>query len=176
MGRSPASQAVPEGRIRLCSRRDSEAIYQIINEAAKAYKRGVPPHVYHEPQMPMDELMRERERITFLAYEENGSILGVIGYEHVKDVTLIRHAYVLPGVQRKGIGSLLLKHVEAAIAESGRPRRVIIGTYSGAEWAISFYEKHGYSKSGNPQQILTQYYNIPEVQRLNSLTLEKTLS
>ncbi len=99
-----------------------------------------------------------------------------MGYEHVGEIALIRHAYVRPGAQRKGIGTLLLKQVEGAIISTKSAGRIIIGTYTGASWAISFYEKHGYRKSSNPQEILTKYYDIPEVQRLNSLTLEKTLA
>lgn len=147
----------------------------MINEAAKAYKGVLGPQVYHEPQMSMDELQREIKRIKFLAYEKNGRILGVMGYEFVGVVALIRHAYVVPGSQRTGIGTFLLKQIEDIIAKSKSAKRIIIGTYCDASWAISFYEKHGYRKSSDPEQILTEYYDIPELQRENSVTLEKIL-
>ena len=35
-----------------------------------------------------------------------------MGFQTVKDVTLIRHAYVLPNYQRKGVGSRLLGHLK----------------------------------------------------------------
>ncbi len=126
--------------------------------------------------MPMDELQREMKRVMFLAYEEDGKVLGVMGFEFVGDVALVRHAYVLPESQRKGIGSLLLRRIEDTIAKSRRAMRIIIGTYTNASWAVTFYEKHGYRKSTNPQEILAKYYDIPEVQRVNSLTLEKHLA
>jgi GNAT superfamily N-acetyltransferase len=165
----------PPGTIRECSPRDLGVIYRVINEAAKAYEPVLPPDVYHDPQMTKDELQREIKRVSFLAYEEKGCVLGVMGYEFVEDVALIRHAYTRPESQRRGIGTLLLRRIEDAIADSNRARRIIIGTYTRASWAISFYQKHGYRKSSNPQEILTKYYDIPEVQRLNSLTLEKSL-
>ena len=161
--------------MRECSPRELDVIYRIINEAAKANKVVLPPHVYHDPQMPMDELQREIKRVTFLAYEQEGRVHGVMGYEFVEDVALIRHAYTSPESQGKGVGTLLLKRIEEIIANSNRATRIIIGTYTRASWAISFYEKHGYRKSSDPQKILTKYYDIPEVQRLNSLTLEKSL-
>lgn len=124
----------------------------------------------------MGELQQEMKRVSFLAYQEGDKVLGVMGYEFVVDAALIRHAYVLPESQRKGIGSLLLKRAEGTIAKSLGATRIIIGTYTNASWAVSFYEKHGYRKSANSQEILVKYYDIPEIQRTNSLTLEKRLS
>lgn len=164
------------GMVRHCSPRDIKVIHEIINEAAKAYEPVLPPHVYHEPQMSMDELQREISRVSFLAYEENSAVLGVMGYEFVEDVALIRHAYVRPESQRRGIGDLLLRNIENIIVESRRVKKIIIGTYTGVSWAIAFYEKHEYRKSSNPQEILAKYYDIPVIQRLNSLTLEKALA
>ncbi len=166
----------PRGAVRECGSQDITTVFEVINEAAKAYKPVLPHEAYYEPQMPMEELQREIKRVRFLAYEEEGRILGVMGYEYLGEVALIRHAYVRPGAQRKGIGTLLLKDIEDAIISTKRAGRIIIGTYSGASWAISFYEKHGYRKSSNPQKILAKYYDIPEAQRLNSLTLEKNLA
>jgi GNAT superfamily N-acetyltransferase len=163
------------GAIRQCVSQDINTIFKVINEAAKAYESVLPPEAYHETQMPMEELRREFKRVKFLAYEENYQILGVMGYEFIEDVALIRHAYVRPEFQRRGIGSLLLNRIEDLIAKSRRSKTIIIGTYTGASWAISFYERHGYRKSVNPHEILTRYYDIPRVQRLNSLTLEKKL-
>jgi len=155
---------------------DTEAIYDVINEAAKAYKPVLSSEAYHEPQMPMAELVEEMKRVKFLAYTEDSEILGVMGYEYVGDVALIRHAYVRPRAQRKGIGALLLNQLEDTIARSRKVDKIIIGTYSEASWAVSFYQKHGYQISRDPQEIMKKYYDIPEVQRLNSLTLEKRLN
>ena len=166
----------PAGTTRHCTHQDLPTILQIINEAARAYEPVLPPHVYHEPQMTMEELQREIKRVSFLAYDENGNMLGVMGYEFVDGVALIRHAYTRPKSQGRGIGSLLLRRIEEIITNSNKASTIIIGTYTQASWAITFYEKHGYRKASNPQEILTKYYDIAEVQRLNSLTLEKTLN
>jgi GNAT superfamily N-acetyltransferase len=162
------------GSIREFDSADFEGVYGVINEAARAYRAVLPAEAYHDPQMTRDELLREVRRIKFLLYSENNRVLGVMGYEYVHDVALIRHAYVLPEAQRKGVGNLLAK-VEEAITKSRRVNRIIIGTYKTATWAISFYRKHGYHESASPETALTKYYDIPLIQRLNSLTLEKDL-
>ena len=140
----------------------------VINVAARAYGRVLKPPVYHEPQMTLDEFLREASRIKFFVAELSGEIVGVAGYEYVGDVALIRHVYVKPEHQRRGIGSALLKHLESLIRAEGRVRRLIVGTYRAAYWAISFYQKHGFRLVENPDAVLRKYYDIPDIQRENS--------
>lgn len=163
-------------KIRKCTTDDIQEIHDIINEAAKAYGAVVPSHAYHEPQMTVDELLSETKRIRFYAAEADGRIVGVIGYEYVGEgVALIRHAYVKPNYQRRGIGSQLLKCLEALIENDGFVRKIIIGTYKGAYWALAFYQKHGYRFVADHDKVLRSYYDIPTVQRENSLALEKKI-
>jgi len=77
-------------------------MYLIINEAARAYQDVIPADCYHQPYMPMEELEREMKQIAFFGWEINGELVGVMGFQPVKDVTLIRHAYVLPGGRNRG--------------------------------------------------------------------------
>ena len=161
------------GSLREFDSKDFESVYRVINEAARAYKAVLPADAYHEPQMNRDELLQEIRRVRFLLYSENNRVIGVMGYEYVRDVALIRHAYVMPEAQRKGIGSLMLAKVEQTITASRKVNRIIIGTYKTATWAISFYRKYGYRESPDSQTAMTKYYDIPPIQQLNSLTLEK---
>ena len=57
----------------------------------------------------------------------------------MQDADLIRHAYVLPSHQRRGVGGALLEHIRRL---SGR--RILVGTWAAAEWAIDFYRSHGF--------------------------------
>jgi len=161
-------------KIRKCTDDDTRTIYKIINESAKSYKQVVPQHAYREPQMSMEELLSEMKRIKFYAAVENDEIVGVMGYEFIKDVVLIRHSYIKPNFQRKGFGSRLLEHLEALVKKSGLSK-IIIGTCANAFWAIAFYQKHGYKLVENHDAVLRKYYNIPAVQRKNSLALEKSI-
>jgi GNAT superfamily N-acetyltransferase len=153
--------------IRKCQPGDTERIYFIINEAAKAYKGIIPPDRYHQPYMPMDELKREIKRMTFIGWEVDGELVGVMGMETIKDVTLIRHAYILPEYQQQGIGSKLLKHIEGMVTTN----RLLVGTWADAHWAIDFYRKHGFTLLPDKDELLGIYWDIPRRQVETSVVL-----
>jgi len=174
------------GVIRPCDERDLDDIYAIINEAARAYEGVIPADRYHQPYMPMTDLRREAARMTFYGWEEDGRLTGVIGYEPVKNVTLVRHCYVLPGRQRQGVGSALVRHcyvlpgrqrqgvgsalLRHAMART-RTRRLLVGTWAAAGWAIRFYEKHGFRLLPDGDALLRRYWHIPARQRVTSVVL-----
>jgi GNAT superfamily N-acetyltransferase len=158
--------------IRPCDERDLDAIYAIINEAARAYERVIPADRYHQPYMPMAELRREAARMTFFGWEEDGRLTGVAGWEPVKDVTLVRHCYVLPDRQRRGVGSALMRHVMART----RTRRLLVGTWAAADWAIRFYEKHGFRLLPDGDALLRKYWHIPARQRVTSVVLGREVA
>lgn len=153
--------------IRECCSADKERIYFIINEAAKCYEGVIPPDRYHQPYMPMAELEEEMRRMTFYGWEADGALVGVMGSETVKDVTLIRHAYVLPQWQRRGIGSKLLIHLRRLV----KTDRLLVGTWAANTWAISFYEKHGFKLLPDKDELLMTYWSIPQRQIETSVVL-----
>jgi GNAT superfamily N-acetyltransferase len=153
--------------IRLCQPEDIDRLYFIINEAARAYKDRIPPDRYHQPYMPMDELKREFRRILFYGWEENGELVGLMGIEPIKDVTLIRHVYVLPQWQRQGIASRLLSYLMGLVSTP----HLLVGTWAAADWAISFYEKHGFKMMPDKDELLATYWDIPKRQIETSVVL-----
>ena len=150
-----------------CLPGDTERIYFIINEAAKAYEGVIPADRYHQPYMPMDELEQEMKQMTFFGMEVNGELVGVMGFQPIKDVTLIRHTYVLPQWQRQGISSKLLNNLRRLVTTS----RLLVGTWADARWAIAFYEKHGFRLLPNKDELLRTYWNIPQRQIETSVVL-----
>ena len=155
--------------IRLCRDSEFETIFDIINDAAVAYKGIIPADRWHEPYMPREELRQQMaEGVVFWGYEEGGELIGVMGIQHVKDVTLIRHAYVRTKHRQHGIGGKLLAHLRTL---TDRP--VLIGTWAAATWAIRFYQKHGF-RLVTPEEkdrLLRKYWNIPERQVETSVVL-----
>ena len=160
--------------IRQCSDDDFEMIYEIINDAALAYKGIIPKDRWKEPYMSREELRHEiDEGVVFWGYEEDGKLKGVMGIQDVQDVTLIRHAYVRTAEKNKGIGSKLMSHLRQM---TDRP--ILIGTWADAVWAIWFYEKHGFRlvSTEEKNRLLKKYWRIPEQQVETSVVLaEKRL-
>jgi len=150
-----------------CQSRDTPRIHFIINEAAKAYEGVIPADRYHQPYMTMDELQREMKRMTFFGWMENAELVGVMGFEPIKDVTLIRHAYVLPRWQRRGIASRLLAHLKGLVTTP----RLLVGTWADAYWAIEFYVKHGFNLMPDKDELLKTYWDIPPRQIETSVVL-----
>jgi GNAT superfamily N-acetyltransferase len=155
--------------IRQCNKDDFETIFAVINDAAEAYRGVIPEDRWQEPYMPRAELQQQLdEGVVFHGFEEDGELLGVMGIQHVDDVTLIRHAYVRTRHQGRGIGGKLLSHLRRL---TNRP--VLIGTWEDAVWAIRFYERHGFRLVGPAEKnrLLRRYWSIPERQTETSVVL-----
>jgi GNAT superfamily N-acetyltransferase len=156
-----------------CADSDIPEIFATINDSASAYKGHIPADVWHEPYMPMDELMGEiAAGVRF--YKEtadSGAILGIMGIQDVQDVALIRHAYVHTAARGQGVGGRLLAHL---LTLTDRP--VLIGTWKAATWAISFYEKHGFALANEEEKnrLLRKYWNISARQTETSVVMKQT--
>jgi GNAT superfamily N-acetyltransferase len=149
------------------SRRDTDAIYGIINLAARAYRGFIPDDRYHEPYMTKEELQKEMNGMTFFGWEEKRRLVGVMGFQPIKGVTLIRHAYVLPDRQGLGIGTRLLDHLK----QLTNTKQLLVGTWADATWAIEFYQKQGFVLVPDKDELLKQYWDIPQRQIETSIVL-----
>lgn len=155
--------------IRKCTSEDFEEIFDIINDAAVAYKGAIPPDRWHEPYMTREELKSQiEEGVRFFCYVDKDEIIGVMGVQDKTDVVLIRHAYVRTERRNKGIGGILLRELT-----KGATKPILIGTWKAAGWAISFYEKHGFRlvDEREKDRLLRKYWSIPTRQVETSVVL-----
>jgi N-acetylglutamate synthase-like GNAT family acetyltransferase len=155
--------------IRRCEPGDFELIWSIVNDGAQAYKGSIPPDCWTEPYMSRSELQHELDAgVAFWGYEEDETLLGVMGLQQVSDVALIRHAYVRNSCQKRGIGSQLLSHLRNATELP-----LLIGTWIDATWAIRFYEKYGFQivSPDEKERLLRKYWTISERQIETSVVL-----
>ena len=150
---------------------DVAAILAIINDAANAYRGVIPADRWHEPYMSADELASEMAGgVAFWVAEQDGRLLGVMGIQDKGDVALVRHAYVATTTQRSGVGTRLLRHVEALV-----DKPILIGTWAAASWAIEFYRRNGFEvvPSDHKDRLLRTYWSIPARQVETSVVLAK---
>jgi len=156
--------------IRRLLERDLDSILEVINDAAQVYKGVIPNDRWKEPYMSAKELREEIDSgVDFVGLEEEGIIIGVMGIQEVKEITLIRHAHVATQYQRRGVGEKLLQY----LIDLAKGREILVGTWKAASWAIQFYEKHGFTlvSSHEKDGLLRKHWNIPERQVQNSVVL-----
>jgi GNAT superfamily N-acetyltransferase len=162
---------MPVSVIRLCTADDVPVMVGIINQAAEAYRGVIPADRWHEPYMPLIELQGEiAAGVIFWGAQEGDGLVGIMGIQPVRDVDLIRHAYVAPDHQGSGIGAALIGHILSI--HTSRP--ILVGTWAAAGWAIRFYERHGF-RLVSPERkatLLKTYWNIPDRQVETSVVLE----
>ena len=159
----------PGSVIRACGAGDAARMFDIINDAARAYKGIIPADCWHEPYMPMDHLRSEiAAGVRFWGYEGDGELVGVMGIQDRGDVDLIRHAYVSTVRRNSGVGTSLL-----AFLERQTEKPILIGTWAAATWAIRFYEKNRYRLLSREDtvRLLKKYWSIPERQIESSVVL-----
>lgn len=155
--------------IRPCREREFETIYEIIDDAAQAYRGIIPADRWKEPYMPREELRHEMDDgVIFWGYEEDGELLGIMGIQDVQDITLMRHAYVRTARRNQGVGGKLL-----SVLRGKATRPVLVGTWAAAVWAVRFYEKHGFQlvSTEEKNRLLKKYWSIPERQVETSVVL-----
>ena len=154
------------------TKKDVSNILSVINNAALKYKGVIPDDCWHEPYMSEQELLNELDSgVRVFGYEKNSILVGVMGIQELKDVTLIRHAYTLTNYQGMGIGKSLLQY----LFKLNKSSYLLVGTWQDATWAIQFYEKFGFIRHTKKQtaQLLKKYWEISSKQIENSVVLEK---
>jgi len=141
-----------------CRKIDFKNIYEIINDAAFAYKGIIPADQWHEPYMSEQELQNQiDDGVEIWCYFDDKTIIGVMGIQDKSEVTLIRHAYVRTTARNKGVGGKLLTHLFELTTNP-----ILIGTWADASWAISFYKKHGFQlvSFDEKERLLRKYWKI----------------
>lgn len=157
--------------VRALGPRDRPAAMAVINTAAEWYAEFLPPSEVHEPEMTLHGWAEEARRMTWYGAFDGVDLVGVMGLEYAGGAALLRHAYVLPDRQRRGIAAMLLNHLEREVADVGT---IIVGTYSANYKARAAFEKAGYQLSPDSEAVLRHYYDIPEDRLQSSVTYEKS--
>ena len=155
-----------------CTKKNISNILYVINDASLKYKGIIPNDCWHEPYMTKQKLISEfANGVRMFGYNKDNTLVGVMGIQELKDVTLIRHAYTLTNYQGMGVGKSLLQY----LFKLNKSSYLLVGTWQDAIWAIQFYEKFGFIRQNKKQtaQLLNKYWEISSKQIENSVVLEK---
>jgi len=155
--------------VRATGSEDFQAVLDIVNAAARAYRNVIPADCWREPYMSARELEAEiAAGVVFRAAEEGAALCGVMGLQDRGEVALIRHAYVTPARQRAGVGSALLRD---ALERTRKP--VLVGTWAAASWAVAFYRRNGFAlvSERDKDALLRRYWSVPARQIETSVVL-----
>ena len=151
---------------------DTPDILLVINDAALKYKGIIPDDCWRAPYITEQKLVNEfTNGVRMFGYKKNNILVGVMGIQKLKNLTLIRHAYTLTSYQGPGIGKSLLQY----LLEINQNSCLLVGTWKDATWAIKFYEKFGFvlHTKEKTKQLLKKYWKIPSKQIENSVVLER---
>ena len=154
------------------TKKDIPNILSVINDAALKYKGIIPDDCWHEPYMSEQKLIKEfNNGVHMFGYRSNDKLIGVMGIQKVKDVTLIRHAYTFTQYQGVGVGKSLLEY----LLQINQSTCFLVGTWRDATWAIQFYKKFSFVLQTKKQtaQLLSKYWKISSNQIANSVVLIK---
>ncbi len=156
--------------IRALTSTDRSDALRVINIAARWYREFLDDEEIHDPEMTAADWDRESQRMTWYGAFEAQSLTGVTALEYIKDVALLRHAYILPEWQRQGTGSVLTRALEGEVASGVR---IVVGTYRANYKARAGLAKFGYRECADSEAVLRAYYCIPEDRLRASVAYEK---
>lgn len=156
--------------IRVLTPADRTVALHVVNTAARWYGEFLPEAEVHDPEMTELDWDTEAARMTWYGAFDGDQLVGVAALEYQGAAALLRHAYVLPGRQRQGTGSILTRALEEAIHGVDR---IIVGTYQANYKARSALENLGYRECANSDEVLRRYYSIPEDRLRTSVAYEK---
>ena len=154
------------------TKKNISKILYVVNNAALKYRGIIPDDCWHEPYMLKKELVNEfNNSVRMFGYKKDSKLIGVMGIQELKNVTLIRHAYVLTHYQGMGVGKSLLQY----LFKINKNSSLFVGTWRDATWAIQFYKKFGFTLHAKKQtaQLLKKYWKVSAKQIENSVVLEK---
>lgn len=157
--------------IRKAGINDFSLILKIINDSSMAYRGKIPADCWREPYMSHEELaIQLEEGVEFSCFvnQQDTKVEGVMGIQDRDKVNLIRHAYVSTTRRNSGVGSKLIQNL---LQSSTKPN--LVGTWKAADWAIRFYQKHGFElvDEESKNKLLNTYWNIPDRQIETSVVL-----
>jgi GNAT superfamily N-acetyltransferase len=156
---TPTMQAGFELVIRSASQDDAATIALCLLEAFVPYRAAYTPLAFADTVPTADQVLIRIQQMTVLVATAGGKIIGTISATADGEHGHLRGMAVLPEWRGKGTAAQLLATIENWLRSRGC-RAVALDTTEPLKSAISFYEKHGYSRSGN----VSDFFGMPLIE------------
>jgi ribosomal protein S18 acetylase RimI-like enzyme len=127
---------------------DAEQLHELLNITWRDTYTGVLPDsvimnaatVWHSAET-LRRQMRNKD-ILFAGYKEDGRLVGMARVAMVDgDTARVYQLYVLPGSQRRGIGTMLMNHSREHFDAA---KRFVLDVSKGNEKGVAFYRRYGF--------------------------------
>jgi ribosomal protein S18 acetylase RimI-like enzyme len=122
----------------------------------------------------ISEMMNDAHAVILKCLDHNGKMIGSVYLQKQESKLYLGMLSVSPGVQGAGVGKLILKAADAFAIENNCSR-VYMTVISVRHELISWYERHGYKKTGETKPFpIGEKFGIQK-QPLELIVLEKNV-
>ena len=135
---------------------DDAAIAAIIRASLRAVHLDVPGTAFSDPGLDHLSAYYAHPGRHYDVLLEDGAVIGGVGLAAFADLPgccELQKLYLTEAVRGRGLGRMLLRHIERCAAEMGF-RRVYLETHSALTAAIHLYERSGYREIARPASVI----------------------
>jgi len=146
--------------IRQAREGDEHAILKCLAEAFEPYGEQYTRGAYADTVLDDASLHARMQTMQVMVAVSNGEVIGTVaGAESHTGEGHLRGMAVLPTYKGTGVSAQLLEAIEAWLRLRGCTR-ISLDTTQPLLAAMKFYEKHGYSRSGN----VSDFFGMPLIE------------
>ena len=156
---APNMRATAEMAVRSAGRADAAAISFCLQEAFAPYRSAYTPLAFADTVPIVEHVLVRLQQMTVLVATAEEKVVGTISATTNGEQGHLRGMAVLPEWRGTGTAAQLLAAIEHWLRVRGC-REVTLDTTEPLKSAISFYEKHGYSRSGR----VSDFFGMPLIE------------
>lgn len=161
---APIMRGIAGIAIRAAGQADAAAIAFCLHEAFAPYQSAYTPLAFADTVPTVEQVQVRLEHMTVLVATADGTVVGTISATTSGEQGHLRGMAVRPEWRGTGAAAQLLAAIENWLRARGC-REVTLDTTEPLKSAISFYEKHGYSRSGS----VSDFFGMPLIEYIKRI-------
>ena len=130
-------------QVRLAEATDAEAIARVLREAFGVYRDNYTPEAFEAVTPDAEKILTRFDEGPQWVAEIDGNVVGTASLRTDPEGLYLRSMAVMPNLQGKGVGHVLLKAVNE-FADRSEHDRVLLHTTYFVPGAGEMYAKHGF--------------------------------